>query len=260
MTASRYLQLNTQQKQAILVAFQSGEECRVIPELVGVSGRSVARVLAEFGVNTKRRNRYTLNENYFDNIDTPVKSYLLGLMTADGCVTDKNYIVLESVDRELVELFAREIEYSGEIREIDRSPHQPHFRVNFSSQQLAKSLHQWQVVTDRMASDSYQFPTAEYLNPYVLGYFDGDGCAYSNKGRSGGLVCIVGSKNFTQELCQVMKMGTTLAHSHNVVHYWRIYSKINIQNFYNLMYRYPNLGLVRKKEKIEQILGSYHHG
>jgi hypothetical protein len=53
--ATRYLQLNTQQKQSILVAFQSGEECRAIPELLGVSGRSVARVLSDFGVNTKRK-------------------------------------------------------------------------------------------------------------------------------------------------------------------------------------------------------------
>ena len=154
--ATGYLELNTQQKQAILIAFQNGEECRVIPKLLGVSGRSVARVLAEFGVNTKRRNRYTLNENYFDNIDTPD----------------------------------------------------------------------------------------------VLGYFDGDGCAYLNKGRSGGLVCIVGSKNFTEELCQVMNMGNTTTHIHNVVHCWRIYSRIHIQRFYELMYRHPNLGLARKKEKI----------
>ena len=62
--ATSYLQLNIQQKQAILVAFQSGEECRSIPELLGVSGRSVARVLSEFGINTKRKNRYTLNEGY----------------------------------------------------------------------------------------------------------------------------------------------------------------------------------------------------
>ena len=57
-----------------------------------------------------------------------------------------------------------------------------------------------------------------------------------------------------------MKMGSTIAHSHNVVHYWRIFSRTNIQRFHDLMYRYPNLGLARKKEKIEQILGSYHRG
>jgi hypothetical protein len=258
--ATSYLQLNIQQKQSILVAFQNGEECRSIPKSLGVSGRSVAKVLAEFGVNTKRRNRYTLNEGYFDEIDTPIKSYLLGLMAADGCVTDKNYIVLESVDRELVDLLAREIEFSGEIREIDRSPHQPHFRINFSSQRIAKALHQWQIITNRMASDSYRFPSDEQLNPYVLGYFDGDGCAYPNKNRSGGLVCIVGSKNFAEELSNVMKMGSTIAHSHNVVYYWRIFSRDNIQKFYDLMYRYPDLGLARKKAKIEQILGSYSRG
>jgi hypothetical protein len=258
--ATSYLQLNTQQKQSILVAFQNGEECRAIPELLGVSGRSVAKVLAEFGVNTKRRNRYTLNEGYFDQIDTPIKSYLLGLMAADGCVTEKNYVVLESVDRELVDLLARELEFSGEIREIDRSPHQPHFRINFSSQRIATALHQWQIITNRMTSDSYRFPLDEQLNPYVLGYFDGDGCAYPNKGRSGGLVCIVGSKNFAEELSNVMKMGSTIAHSHNVVYYWRIFSRTNIQTFYDLMYRYPDLGLARKKEKIEQILRSYSRG
>jgi hypothetical protein len=258
--ATRYCQLSSHQKQQILAAFQSGEECRDIPKQLDVSGRCIARVLADFGVNTKRRNRYTLNEEYFDDINTPIKSYLLGLMAADGCVTNKNYVVLESVDRELVDLFAREIEFSGEIREIDRSPHQPHFRMNFSSQRLANALHQWQVITDRMASDSYRFPPAEYLNPYVLGYFDGDGCAYPSKGRSGGLICIVGSKNFTKELCQVMNMGVTIAHSHNVVYYWRIYSRTNIQKFYDLMYQDPDLGLARKKEKIEQILGSYSRG
>jgi hypothetical protein len=258
--ATSYLQLNTQQNQSILVAFQNGEECRSIPELLGVSGRSVAKVLSEFGVNTKRRNRYTLNESYFDQIDTPIKSYLLGLMAADGCVTDKNYVVLESIDRELVDLLARELEFSGEIRKIDRSPHQPHFRINFSSQRIATALHQWQIITNRMASDSYRFPSDEHLNPYVLGYFDGDGCAYPSKSRSGGLVCIVGSRNFTEELSHVMQMGVTIAHCHKVVYYWRIYSKTNIQRFYDLTYQYPNLGLARKKEKIEQILGSYRRG
>ena len=258
--ATKYCQLSLQQKQTILSAFQSGEECRAIPRLFGVSGRSVVRVLAEFGVNTKRKNKYTLNEGYFDEIDTPIKSYLLGLMAADGCVTDKNYVVLESIDRELVNLFAREIEFSGEIREIDRSPHKPHFRINFSSQRLAKALHQWQIIINRMSSDSYRFPSDEQLNPYILGYFDGDGCAYPNKGRSGGLVCVVGSKNFAEELSKIMKMGSTIAHSHNVIYYWRIFSRTNIQKFHDLMYRYPGLGLARKKEKIEQILGSYHRG
>ncbi|MDB9510563.1 hypothetical protein PN499_05140 [Kamptonema animale CS-326] len=44
------------------------------------------------------------------------------------------------------------------------------------------------------------------LTTYVLGYFDGDGCAYVNKGRSGGQVCIVGSFEFACELAKQIGM------------------------------------------------------
>jgi hypothetical protein len=111
-----YSQLSSAQKQQIIDAFNQGLECRHIPELLSVSERSVARVLAESGVNTKRRNRYSLNENYFDYIDSHVKSYLLGLIAADGCVTSTNYFAFESIDRELTELLKSELQYSGEIR------------------------------------------------------------------------------------------------------------------------------------------------
>ena len=38
---------------------------------------------------------------------------------------------------------------------------------------------------------------------------------------------------------------------------WRIYSRKNIEVFYNFVYQHPNLGLQRKKSKIEEILRSY---
>lgn len=46
---------------------------------LNVSKRSVSRVLTERNINTKRKNRYTLNENYFGNIDSEEKAYILGL-------------------------------------------------------------------------------------------------------------------------------------------------------------------------------------
>jgi hypothetical protein len=55
-------------------------------------------------------------------------------------------------------------------------------------------------------------------------------------------------------------MGVTIPHVYGVVHYWRIYSKKYIQRFYDEIYHSPELDLVRKKEKIEQILGSYRRG
>lgn len=50
-----------------------------LAKALNVSKRSVSRVLTERNINTKRKNRYTLNENYFGNIDSEEKAYILGL-------------------------------------------------------------------------------------------------------------------------------------------------------------------------------------
>lgn len=257
---TNYSKLNPQQKQQIIEMFNQGWECRSIPNQIGVSGRSVARVLSEAGINTKRRNRYTLNENYFDEIDSHIKAYLLGLLAADGCVAKNNYVAFESIDRELTELLQKELQYSGQIRIVKPQNYASHYRINFSSPRIAHALSRYGVVTGRTFSGEYYFPKSEYLSSYVLGYFDGDGCAYANTGRSGGLVCIVGSLEFTSELAKHLEMGSVEQHQLKKVYYWRIYSRQNIQLFYNLVYQHPNLGLERKKKKVEEILRSYKRG
>lgn len=255
-----YRQLKLEHKQQIIVAFNSGMECRGIPNYLDVSERAVARVLKEAGVNTKRRNRYTLNESYFDVIDSHNKAYLLGLIAADGCVTQTNYVAFESIDKELTEMLSRELQYSGEIKIIQPQNYAPHYRINFSSQKLASSLYGYGILPGRTFSGETYFPSSKYLWSYVLGYFDGDGCAYANKGRSGGLVCIVGSFEFTSELARQLGMGVVQEHHLKKVYYWRIFSRKHIQAFYELVYQYPRLGLQRKKTKMEQILRSYKYG
>jgi len=256
-----YNRLTLEQKQKITDSFVLGMECRDIHACLGVSQRAVARVLSEAKINTKRRNRYTLNEGYFEIINSQVKAYLLGLMAADGCVTETNYVAFESIDKELTQLLKDELQYSGEVRAIKPSGgYRPHYRINFSSQELARSLRQKGVIAGRGKSGVYYFPQDEYLAAFVLGYFDGDGCAYVNKGRSGGLACIVGSLQLVGELARRLNMGVVTEHQHKQVYYWRIYSQSNIQTFYAFIYQHEKLGLQRKKQKLEQILRSYKRG
>lgn len=262
---TRYGQLTSEQRQEIIAAFLEGFECRTIPFKLQVSKRSVARVLAEAGINTKRRNRYTLDEGYFDCIDSHVKSYLLGLIAADGCVTEKDYIAFESIDKELTELMKAELKYSGNIRTIqpklaESKDYASHYRINFSSKQLANALRQWGILPGRSFSGAYWFPKEPYLSSYILGYFDGDGCAYVNEGRSGGSICIVGSLEFARELARLLEMGAVNRHFLQRVYYWRLHSRQHIQAFYQLLYQHQGLGLGRKKQKIEEILRSYRRG
>ncbi len=256
-----YRQLTPQLKQQIVKAFQQGIEWREIPQLLDVSQRSVGRVLVELGINTKGGNRYNLDETYFDTIDSQRKAYLLGLMAADGCVTSINYITYESVECSLVELFKVELKYTGDIRTIPFSEgYPPHYRINFSSKNLATAVKRYAVVAGRTKSGADYFPETQYFGSYLLGYFDGDGCAYVNRGRSGGLVCIVGSYPWVQALSYQLKMGNIVQHISQSVYYWRIYSQEYIQQFYNFIYQIPDLGLDYKKAKIEQIFRGYYRG
>ncbi len=257
---TRYGQLTLDQKQQIIKTFNVGVECREIPKHLGISERSVSRVLVEAGINTKRRNRYTLDETYFNKIDSQVKSYLLGLLSADGCVTKTNYVSFESVDESLTKLLKAELQYTGETRLIFPKDYAPHYRINFSSKQLACALSRQGVQVGRGKSGLFYFPKTEFLSSYILGYFDGDGCAHANKERSGGSLSIVGSLEFTSEVARLLGMGSIQKHHSKPVYYWRIFSRINIGAFYNLVYKVPSLGLQRKKIKIEQILGSYRRG
>lgn len=258
--ATPYSQLTLLQKQQIVDAFNRGMECRSISSTFRFSERAVPRVLAEAGINTKRKNRYFLNESYFDIIDSQVKAYLLGLMAADGCVTTKNYVAFESIDQELTELLKQELEYSGAIRVIKPQNYAPHYRISFSSQQLATALGNLGVMAGRGSSGLYHFPASNYLASYVLGYFDGDGCAYVNPNRSGGLISIVGSYEFVSELARLLNMGIVKEHCSKSVYYWTIYSRKHIEYFYRFVYQYSGFGLQRKKQKIEKILGSYKRG
>lgn len=256
-----YRKLTDQHRQQIIDAFSSGMECRLIPPNLDIGDRAVVRILAEAGINTKRRNRYRLNESYFDCIDSPTKAYLLGLMAADGCVTTTNYVVLESIDEELLLLMQGQIEYSGKIRVIyPKGDYVPHYRINFSSKQMAQSLVAKGVFAGRGTSDICYFPETQYLAAYTLGYFDGDGCAYVNKGRSGGKVCIVGSLAVVTGFRDHLKMGVITQHVKRKVHHWNIYGRDDILRFYQLVYQYKGLGLARTKFKTEQILGSYSRG
>lgn len=257
---TNYRQLTVEQKQQIVSAFNQGMECREIPSYLKVSERAVARILNEAGINTKRRNRYTLNEDYFDALDSQAKAYLLGLIAADGCVTHSNYVAFESIDKELTEMLRKELEYSGEIRIVQPQNYAPHYRLNFSSKKLAAALCSYGIVAGRTFSGVYYFPQPKYLASYVLGYFDGDGCAYVNRGRSGGLICIVGSLNFTRELAKQLDMGFVEEHCLKKVYYWKIYSQKHIKAFYEFVYQQQNFGLERKKRKILEILRSYKRG
>lgn len=101
----------------IINAYINGETALNISKRYNTHDNTIRRILKNNNVeirgNKITSRKYNVNENYFDNIDTPNKAYILGLLYADGNNHIKNNtvsIALQEEDVEILRLINKEIE------------------------------------------------------------------------------------------------------------------------------------------------------
>lgn len=263
-----YNKLENSDKELILCLYYEGLNFVEIGLTADVSKRSISRVLQEKSINTKRKNRYSLNEDYFTPaINNSAVAYFLGILAADGCVTDKNYIALQMIDEEIVRWFADDINFTGDIRILSGSDMKPigqdAYRVNFSSAQMASHLRALGVQANKNLE---AIPDAELMEPsiiphFIRGYFDGDGSVYLNANRSGGTISIVASESLCRSLKEYFKFGNLSQHPSGMW-YWKIFSQKHASAFYETLYDVDGteaLCLQRKKKLMEAFLRNYKY-
>ena len=155
--------------------------------------------------------RYTLNESYFDIIDTEEKAYWLGLLGADGYVSRRSNSIELGLsgeeEKELLHRFARALGTNAPI-----SPHrlkytgaQAAHRLTISSARMKASLVRHGITP--VKSLTYQLNRSlppHLFRHYLRGYFDGDG-SVSIKLKGGVLVGVTSSPMFIAGLAQEIK-------------------------------------------------------
>ncbi len=73
-----YRELSLKDKEKIIIEYYKNSLSFIeMSEALAYSERSISRVLKEANINTKRLNRYCLNESYFKVIDSEPKAYIL---------------------------------------------------------------------------------------------------------------------------------------------------------------------------------------
>ncbi|WPS85366.1 hypothetical protein SMD22_01685 (plasmid) [Brevibacillus halotolerans] len=170
-------------KEYIVKAYYNNKhiKARELDKLLGISQRAMLSVFKEFGINSKRKNRYTLNESFFETIDCETKAYILGFLYADGFVGDEkaNNIVFSSKDLEIIEKIARELEYTGDIRKTRKGGFEQSKKghsLNFSSSKMANDLRNLGLYPNKSLtlSELPKIPD-KLMRHFLRGYYDGDG-------------------------------------------------------------------------------------
>lgn len=133
--------------------------------------------------------------DYFNIIDTAEKAYILGLMAADGNVMASGRITFGlKVDDEATVKLVRDRIAPGIALCYPKG--RPFVSMTVTSRPLAAGLAQWGVVPRKSRILRWPYELGEMQRPFLLGYFDGDGCAFVVRSRYPGWNVCSGSERF----------------------------------------------------------------
>ena len=155
-----------------------------------------------------KREKYSFNRQYFNNIDTEDKAYWLGFLLADGNNTGATLrIRLKATDKELLEKFNVCINGNIEIKIEDGTGYTEGQKNNvaslvISSREMCRAVMQYGIIPNKTALNRepmYNFHNPQLQNAFIRGIFDGDGwCYFSSNSNEVGI-------SGTKELCQSIK-------------------------------------------------------
>ena len=153
-------------------------------------------------IDSRSRRKYNFNYNYFENIDTPNKTYYLGWALTDGNVSNTQYrIRLQKEDIDILEKFSKDINSNYPIYD----------RNNYQNKELV--LSHKKVVDDLYKLGCYpnktftiEFPNIEekYYWDFIKGLFDGDGC-YICTDKTHKIGFISASEKLINKLSNILK-------------------------------------------------------
>lgn len=174
------------------------------------------------------RKKYSVDEHYFDKIDTETKAYILGFIASDGNVSWKPYNLKIEINSRYVDVLNKIVNamdynytplpYTYTCSYKDGSSVISHtHRVNITNKRLVLSLTKYGIIPNKsnVLDMNLEYIPDPLLRHFIRGYWDGDGHISKNH------------MNVTSTLMMVSK-------------FINIFEK-EIPNFaYTLHYRNPN--------------------
>lgn len=183
-------------------------------------------------ISDHRIRAYELKEDYFDVIDSSNKAYILGLVCADGCLLDRNRVIIElsSKDNHILYEIAAAMLKDPTQENIDSmvytyirpdKEYRSYTRIVFNRVKIGKCLKQYNITPRK--SLTLQFPDhkllGKFMPDFIRGYFDGDGGIQINKGnlKNGSYALIArptftGTFSYIKNIFKILKLEGIIAY------------------------------------------------
>lgn len=135
---------------------------------------------------------YEVNHQFFDEINTEEKAYILGFMYADGTnqerIDSENYISFTQLeqDKDILEKINICMESNYPLYEtIQESNGKLKYKLSICSQQLSDTVNILGATPRKSLTLKFPnkniFKSEDLIRHFIRGYFDGDGCIWDGK-------------------------------------------------------------------------------
>lgn len=252
-----------------------------ICEELTVDYMSVKRALNKNGIELRSLSealrKYNLDENYFDNIDTPNKAYMLGFLYADGNVGKNKYtmqIALQEEDKHILEQF--KIELNTDIPLYFKESKDKNRKNTYALIINNKHMHQSLIDKGVVPQKTFVIKFPEFLNEklishFIRGYFDGDGCFCLSKRKDRPssyhtIFTLIGTDIFCQRIKEIIEsklnVHCSICYCHkkydSPIRCLSISGRKNCQKILDWIYDDAKMFLIRKKNKYLEFCKLYN--
>lgn len=269
-------------KEEITDLYQKGKTAKEISSVLGFKyHQPVYNFFKKMGWerNGKTGKRiYKVNEQFFNNINTEEKAYILGFICADGHIEkDRLNITVSIKDRDILEKIRKAMHSNHPIKEIQRlNPYNKTDRklltlveLMIGSVELVKPLFKMGLTTNKtytLSGDIVKYIPKFLIRDFLRGYFDGDGNVFFGKRYSSGYkynINICGNEDFLLKSFQTYfpsanKLYKDLYSKQCFV--WKLSQRDKVRDFMNYLYYNSSIFLQRKYNEFRKIMWSYKTG
>ena len=216
--------------------------------------------LLDYGEHSKI---YTLNEHYFDVIDTYNKAYILGFLYADGCNTEKSITLsLKSCDKHILESINNELSSNRPLKLLQYSQKNNNwsdqYELSITNKYMAMQLSKLGMVKNKSLVLTFPEWIDDKLIPsFLRGYMDGDGTI----GRYECRISFISTEQFWKKAAEFLnnKLGIHCGvykckkDSTTTTRMMQIAGRNQVKKFLDYIYEDAELFLKRKYEIYQNI-------
>lgn len=253
--------------------YLNGDKVADIGIALNLKTKTVTHLLNGMDIVRRTAQKHTIDDDFFEVIDTQEKAYILGLLYADGCNyrNKRNIAValqLQERDKDILFKIKDIMKYTGDIYFAKKrfTHHQNSYVLKTFSKKISSDLLKHGMTPRKSFTKTFPILEDHLVRHFIRGYFDGNGSINLRASTNLPTTSFTSSRPMINALVDIFKreldITCSVFNKHNINGYIDtlfIYGHEYNMRLRDYLYKDSTIEIERKKEKF-YLIGVTNHG